>query len=272
MLRLNHWIYHHYHAREEVVDQTTDDCYWLLFFEQPVTMSCDGSPPVELSANAGIIFAPHTPVKYYNVWDGYYHHGVFVKGKQLQPLLDKLNIPVNKPFFVTNPALVETSIKEISQEHRLLCTHQEEREDLMLRLFLYRLSEIICMERAANSPYLRILGDLRRRIYLNPEKKWLAEDEAHLLHISVSRFHHIYRELFSVSLTQDVIRGRVEMAKRLLREGNTAIGEIAARCGYANAEHFSRQFRNNVGCSARKYRQQYGKHMYAAPAFDKSGE
>ena len=114
------------------------------------------------------------------------------------------------------------------------------------------------MEQSANSPYIRHLEDLRRRIYLHPERKWSVEEESSRLHISVSRFHHIYREVFSITLTQDVIRGRVEMAKHLLRGGNTAIGEIAARCGYDNVEHFSRQFRNVAGCSPREYRRQYG--------------
>lgn len=63
------------------------------------------------------------------------------------------------------------------------------------------------------------------------------------LNISTSYFQHIYKKLFGVPVNQDIIKGRIENAARLLHGTDASVSEIAEQCGYENLEHFSRQFK-----------------------------
>ncbi|HAG12954.1 MAG TPA: hypothetical protein DCG49_03720 [Ruminococcus sp.] len=103
-------------------------------------------------------------------------------------------------------------------------------------------------------PYFGELVALRQQIAAMPQKKWSAQDAADALHISVSYFHRIYHEAFRVSMTQDVIRSRIEAAKNLLQCTGLNAEEIAIRCGYASPEHFSRQFKKYTGVSPDRWR------------------
>ena len=105
-------------------------------------------------------------------------------------------------------------------------------------------------------PYFGELVTIRQQIGAQPQKDWRAEALADSLHISVSYFHRLYKETFRTSLTQDVIRSRIEAAKNLLQCTGLNAEEIALRCGYASPEHFSRQFKKYTGISPDRWRRQ----------------
>ncbi len=105
-------------------------------------------------------------------------------------------------------------------------------------------------------PYIGELIVIRQKINAQPQKEWRAETVAASLHISVSYFHRIYKEAFRTSMMQDVIHSRIEAAKNLLQCTGMNAEEIADHCGYANPEHFSRQFKKYVGVSPDIWRRQ----------------
>ena len=103
-------------------------------------------------------------------------------------------------------------------------------------------------------PYFGELVVIRQQIGAQPQKDWNAPELAASLHISASYFHRIYKEAFHTSLTQDVIRSRIDAAKNLLQCTALNTEEIAVRCGYASPEHFSRQFKQHTGVSPYRWR------------------
>ena len=74
--------------------------------------------------------------------------------------------------------------------------------------------------------------------------------------MSRSGFQHLYKKMFGVSVTGDVISGRLERAKRLLSSTDLTVSEIASRCGYSNEFNFMRQFKDRVGRTPTQYRRQ----------------
>ena len=69
-----------------------------------------------------------------------------------------------------------------------------------------------------------------------------------------SGFQHLYKRLFGVSVMSDVIKGRLDRAKRLLSSTNLTVREIGERCGYSNEFNFMRQFKDYVGKTPTEYR------------------
>jgi two-component system, response regulator YesN len=57
-----------------------------------------------------------------------------------------------------------------------------------------------------------------------------------------------------LSVSEYLLRERLEMAKRLVAETDLSIGDIASRSGYSSFSHFSRIFRESTGLSPIDYR------------------
>ncbi len=81
------------------------------------------------------------------------------------------------------------------------------------------------------------VADLARATGLSP---------SHLTALFRARFHCgpiAYRQ-----------KQRLELACRLLRNSYLSVAEVGASCGYADANYFARQFRQEYGCSPRAWR------------------
>jgi len=74
------------------------------------------------------------------------------------------------------------------------------------------------------------------------------------MYLSLSRFHHLYKDMHSTTFKQDIIQSRIKRAKYLLRNENNTIKEISDICGYNNEEHFLRQFKKTTGVTPSDYR------------------
>ena len=100
------------------------------------------------------------------------------------------------------------------------------------------------------------LAALRRRIANQPAQDWNVPAMAAQLHISAGYLQLLYKRQFGVSCMDDVIASRVRLAKDYLTHTRMRVQEIAAMCGYNNAEHFSRQFRKLCGATPGQFRKE----------------
>ncbi len=98
------------------------------------------------------------------------------------------------------------------------------------------------------------LVELRQDIYRLPHQQWSIKAICSKLLLSEPYFQDLYKKTFGVSCFTDIINSRVEAAKNFLADTPLDMSEIAARCGYNNTVHFSRQFRKITGQSPREYR------------------
>lgn len=80
------------------------------------------------------------------------------------------------------------------------------------------------------------------------------EDLAKLLNISVYYFCRLFQKSAGVSPYQYVLGQRIERAKRLLRNSDQPILEIALACGFSSPSQMGRHFRKFVGVTPSQYR------------------
>ena len=67
-------------------------------------------------------------------------------------------------------------------------------------------------------------------------------------------FARAFRRQFGESPHRYVLQRRIDLAKRLLRECDAPLVEIALRCGFASQSHFASAFRRKVGVTPSAYR------------------
>lgn len=110
-------------------------------------------------------------------------------------------------------------------------------------------------------------GQVRRRNTAGAAIKRYVDDhfmEQELSLETVSRalsYHKKYistafKEACGVGLAEYLTTIRIQNACTLMEEGVTSVGEIAARCGFADAQYFSRVFKSKMGVSPSVYRKQ----------------
>ncbi|MFW3896321.1 helix-turn-helix transcriptional regulator [Pseudomonas bharatica] len=77
---------------------------------------------------------------------------------------------------------------------------------------------------------------------------------AALCSLSEYHFARMFRESFGLPPHQYLLARRLAKARELLAAGDLPLGEVALRCGFASASHFSNRFRQAVGATPGAYR------------------
>jgi AraC family transcriptional regulator len=66
-------------------------------------------------------------------------------------------------------------------------------------------------------------------------------------------FARLFKQSMGIAPYQYLIQQRVERAKRLLKQRNDAIVDVALQCGFANQSHFTKLFRQLTGMTPKAY-------------------
>ena len=129
------------------------------------------------------------------------------------------------------------------------------------RAVLARLSELLFMEvvrwqlthvRHDHSGWLAGLNDKHvgralSLMHADPARAWTVEELAQQCGISRAAFAKRFVDLVGDAPMQYLTDWRMHLARRLLRESNAGLAELAARVGYESEAAFSRAFRRAVG-------------------------
>ena len=108
-------------------------------------------------------------------------------------------------------------------------------------------------------------GDRNERQLIRKVKELIAEHlDKDLSLVYIAERVHLNHQYLSALFKQEtgqtfsdyVTQCRMAKAKRLLRETNLKIYEIASLCGYASAKHFMSVFKEMVGATPGQYREQ----------------
>lgn len=95
-----------------------------------------------------------------------------------------------------------------------------------------------------------------RRIETDLLEEMTVADLARSAGLSQSHLTALFRERFACGPLAYLQRQRLELACRLLRNDYLSIADVAASCGYADANYFARLFRQTFDCSPRTWREQ----------------
>lgn len=80
------------------------------------------------------------------------------------------------------------------------------------------------------------------------------KDVADTLELSQSYFSHLFMIEVGKTFSEYLNSHRIEEAKKLLKQSNMKLYEVARAVGYTSLEHFSRTFKKQTGISPGKYR------------------
>ncbi len=230
--------------------------YLFVLFKSPSMVMVNGEY-VKTDTGSFIIFDKHKIQSYFADGRAFLHDFMHFDTESDFEGLILSQIPTDTLLYTPISAPLSSILSEIKGE--FVSAPSEYTPEILTNLgiaFLYRIKNALPKSDAtpANGRYFAELNNLRNDVYKNPSLNWTVEKMARELNLSRSYFQSLYKKHFAVSCTEDVINARIAHAKILLSSTLHPIGQIALECGYSNAEHFIRQFKEKVGISPQKFR------------------
>ncbi|MBP1565941.1 MAG: helix-turn-helix transcriptional regulator [Oscillospiraceae bacterium] len=170
-------------------------------------------------------------------------------------MFDELEIPVNRPMHLGDDTTLTETIKLACDLYNNTSIDNEKiYHNILMVMLLYLSAYHKKNNDSVYIPYEKNLYDLRKEIYANPSAQWSMPQISKDLGLSVGYLNKLYRQLFGTSCMNDVYTARMQYAMELLSDIDTPVFEIAEKCGYNSAEHFSRMFRKYACLSPADYR------------------
>ena len=111
---------------------------------------------------------------------------------------------------------------------------------------------------APPDPEIERLLPVLRYVEANLDKPLSVRELAGQAYLSPSRFHRVFLRALGVAPMAHVQETRMRQARHLLLTTDLAIGEVAARCGFASPYYFSRAFRRHAEAAPTDFRRAFG--------------
>lgn len=172
-----------------------------------------------------------------------------------------LNIPLETPVPLNDIEYFSLLINSLSVEYYSSSAQKKSTIDCFLHIFFNKISEQITeRETGIGGKKYDKFALLRSKIYTRPYLKWDIANLSHQICLSPSYFQHLYKKYFGITCKADIIYARIEYAKQLLMNTSLSIRYISEQCGYENAVHFMRQFKQSTGLTPTQYRATFPEH------------
>ena len=257
--------YNYVHGADFVMDRPNGPGCWLMVIAKTPAVFEINSVKCNVKPNSFVLFSANTPCKYHALGD-VYTDDWFYAGYECgdEDMLSRLDIPINKAVYIGSAAELSQIMHIMSYEFYSADAFHNEINEKYLEIFFMKLSRIINSKNAKNlKSYVSSdafieknykLTQLRSKFYNMPENIPDISSMADEIGMSRSGFQHLYKRVFGVSVSTDIIEGRIARAKRLLTATKLSVEQIAERCGYSSSYHFMRQFKEKSGRTPTEFR------------------
>ena len=251
--------YNYSHGADFIMDRPNGPGAWLfLLIKTPALFELNGRK-IKVKKDSFIIFSPDMPCKYCAAKDIYTDDWAYFSADDSdREKFSQLGIPVNEIVHIGNIDELSQLMHVMAYEFYSAAAYKDEIMEHYTGILLLKLSRIIQSGISGSSSDLaeknHRFTQLRTLIFTMPEAVPGIDEMAADVGMSRSGFQHLYKKMFGASVMTDVIKGRIDRAKRLLSSTNLTISEIAERCGYKNEYNFMRQFKEKTGQTPTEYR------------------
>lgn len=198
--------------------------------------------------------------QYYKVIEQQMVHDWFhFDSDEIDELCEQLQLPLNTIMNAHDPFYISRKVSELQTEHIHNGPYKREIMDATVRCLLMKLSEMhtrIDSNHHISKHYEQFIT-LRNMIYNTPSISYSIDELSASMNMSKSHLQQLYKEIFGVTIINDIIHNRLQYAIYLLENSAEDIKTISELCGYDNEVHFMRQFKKSVQLTPTQYRRRY---------------
>ena len=254
---INNVGYDHKHDADFIIERPNGfgDCLFLLLKTDSIFTI--GGEDTLVPKNSIFIYPLGMPQYYRAVpmstFENDWIHFLFEEDEEERFL--KRRIPYATPITMDSIEFFSFCIKMIAEENSGKHLYSKETIRHYFDIMFNKIAEYLHEnESMDSSSQYEMMLTIRNKIYSSPEVPRSIDWVAHETSMSRSSFQHLYKKYFGVTFIQDLLNSRISFAKMLLVTTDLPIGDISAKSGFRNYEHFARIFRRECGMSAIDYR------------------
>ena len=254
---INNVGYDHRHDADFIIERQNGSGDCLLLLLKTDSIFTIGGEDIIVPQNSIFIYPLGMPQYYRAVpmrtFENDWIHFLFEGDEEEQFL--KRRIPYATPITMDNIEFYSFCIKMIAEENSGNHMYSKGTIQHYFNIMFNKIAEYLHEnESIDNSSQYEMMLTIRNKIYSSPEVPRSIDWVAHETSMSRSSFQHLYKRYFGVTFIQDLLNSRISFAKMLLVTTDLSIGDISAKSGFRNYEHFARIFRRECGMSAIDYR------------------
>lgn len=256
-MKINKIGYHYIHNSDFFISRphgSGDNV--LILLKSPAIFRLNGKD-VKAHEGSFILYRNGTPqfyradeTEFVNDW---FH---FSYSEEEKGMFENYKIPFDTVLEIGDISELSMLIKNMSYETYSANLYRAYTLELYLKLFFVKLGEKFYNYNDRRAlRYYELMSAIRSKIYSTPQHEWSVKELANEMAMSVSYFEHTYKDMFGVSVMNEVINSRVEYAKFMLSTTDIPIGYISEMCGYKNEVHFMKQFKSRTNATPSQYRE-----------------
>ena len=114
-----------------------------------------------------------------------------------------------------------------------------------------------CAKYARSDTNSKHINACKEYIYSHIKERITIEDLADELGVSSGYLSRLFKKETGISVSAYIRSQKIDMAKNLLRFSDYSMIDIANRLSFSSQSHFIQQFREVVGMTPKKYRDEY---------------
>ncbi|MFH1477378.1 MAG: AraC family transcriptional regulator [Verrucomicrobiota bacterium] len=229
------------------------DYLFMLFYDQVAVGA--GKKIMPQPAETMMIWTPGRTQYYGNREHPYNHTWIHCDGTLIRSLLKHNRLPLNKPFRLSDPAVMERHLLAIYQE---LTSHARPDTVIVRNIIenmLREIARIINSSPPTAGTCPPALLKVRHYIEAEYSEPITLPQLAIMAHMSVPHFCLQFKKHFKTSPIAYLIRQRMHQAAYFLQDKNLKVSTVAQQVGYDDLFYFSKLFKKHYGASPRALRQ-----------------
>lgn len=245
------------HLPKEFFDNDKGVDFYLLMCFNTDFVYCTDNKMQRGEKYQCILHPPHTPLMHGpapDMEEGFENDWIYFGGDGVAELIEELELPVNKSFFVENGNCLTAFICSLQREEKMPMHYSEYYFSSVIQDMLISIARQRRLAEIKDGYSYNSVRNVRKAMLENYYRKFdlkkLAEESGY----SVSRFCELYKKFYNSSPIADLINMRINKAKHYLLFSDKQVSEISELCGFETVHYFSMMFKKQTGCSPLSYR------------------
>ena len=145
-------------------------------------------------------------------------------------------------------------MEKISKEIKSGDTHYEQIISIYVQELFTKISRFVKQDFVLSLPdHAQKLRELRTEVHENFSKRWTIGNMAEIMNLSSSRFASLYKQIFNISPTEDLIRTRIDQSQKMLSATKVSIKKVSVACGFDSVHYFHRAFKKRIGITPKHF-------------------
>ena len=240
--------------KDTLVDKAKGEKSFTLYFFKTAALAKTGIGLSEVNRGDSLLLAPNSP-HYLRSKDVEWEYDVIsFKGSDATRLISQIGLECDTIYSPVQTYFIDAILDKITKEIRATDMLYERvvaaaMDELLTKILRFSKQDFV-LSMPDHSQKLR---DLRSEVHENFAKPWTIGQMASIMGLSASRFAPLYKQEFGASPTEDLIRTRIEQAKKMLSATKVSVKQVSLACGFESVHYFHRAFKRRLNITPKHY-------------------